>query len=118
MRPSSCQTRSKSEAISLRRSAAFGSTSQKAGEVAQDRIGALDLRIERRADPLQLLCDRLAAHLVFVFGQVAHDVELAQAFELAAQRLSACAVAALALGGLPQRGEYHGPQVFVGLEAA
>ncbi|HEY2333829.1 MAG TPA: hypothetical protein VGH58_02330 [Solirubrobacterales bacterium] len=27
--PSSCQTRSKSEAISLRRSAAFGSTSQK-----------------------------------------------------------------------------------------
>jgi hypothetical protein len=63
------------------------------GEVAQDRVGTLDLRVQRWADPLQLFADRLAAHLVFVLGQVAHDVELAQAFELAAQLLAACGVA-------------------------
>jgi len=68
-------------------------------EVVEQLLRALDARIGRRAELLHLLLDRLAAHDVLRFGDVAEHVEVLQALELAEQ-FFAHGIRRVALGAL------------------
>ncbi|HXP28242.1 MAG TPA: hypothetical protein VN804_00680 [Solirubrobacteraceae bacterium] len=54
-------------------------------EVAEQRLGALDARVGRRAQSLRLPLDRLTAHHVLRSRQVAEHVEVLQPRQLAEQ---------------------------------
>ena len=56
-----------------------------APEVLEQLAGPLDLGVVWRAQALELLLDRLAAHHVLRLGEIAHQVEVAQALELGEQ---------------------------------
>jgi hypothetical protein len=90
--PSSCQIRSKSWLSARRRVLAL----PEAGELVEQLLGAVEVGVDRRADALHSLFERLAPHRVLTPGEVAHHVEVLQPLELREQF-------ATAVGWLPGR---------------
>ncbi|HEU4721529.1 MAG TPA: hypothetical protein VFS59_09230 [Gemmatimonadaceae bacterium] len=89
-----------------------------AREVVEQRLGPRDVGVDRRADPLDLLLQRLAADHVLVFAELAHDVEVLEALELAVQVAAARLVVVLVPGRRQDRFEDERAQLGVGMEVA
>jgi hypothetical protein len=56
-----------------------------AGEVAEDRLGAVELRVGGWGEALQLFLECLAAHDIAGLGEIAEHVEVLEAVELGQQ---------------------------------
>jgi len=90
-----------------------------AGEVFEQGPGAVDRGIGRRGESLQLFLDRLAAHDVSGLGEVAHEIELAEAVEPGEQLASAMGRLGRSLAAVGGDGLHHQlEQVRIGLEVA
>jgi hypothetical protein len=89
-----------------------------AREVAQYRGGLVELGVEGRGEPFELVLERLATQDVLALGQVAHDVEVLEAFELAGQLAAAAGVGGGVAVGLVADGvQGEGAQILVEVEA-
>jgi hypothetical protein len=71
-----------------------------AGEVAEDRLGAVELWVGGWCEALQLFLEGLAAHHVAGLGEVAEDVEVLEAVELG-QQLAAVVLVFAGVGLCP-----------------
>ena len=85
MRPPCAHTCSNSETSSLRLSAGSVSSSQNDEKSPSSSLARSMPGSAGAPEALQLLLDRLAAHDVLRFGEVAEHVEVLQALELAEQ---------------------------------